>query len=95
MKGKFSKSSPKLRVDPIGHFLIPTARKLDEKEKKELLDKLGKSENELPKILKSDPVVLALGAKEGEIIEFKRNDFGIRYKYYRVVIGERYELPNE
>lgn len=95
MGAKLSKSIPKLKVDPIGHFLIPTARKLEEKEKTTLLEKLGKSDNELPKILKSDPVAIALGAKEGDVIEFKRDDFGIRYKYYRIVIGERYELPNE
>lgn len=90
-----SKFSSKMKINPIGHFLVPNARKLNEQEKEELLTKLGKNINALPKIYETDPVVISLEAKKDDIIEFERNDFGIKYKYYRVVIDEKYELPNE
>lgn len=85
----------KLKINPIGHFLIGNARVLNEKEKEEVLKRLNTEPEKLPKILKTDPVVLALGAKEGDVLEFQRDDYGIKYNYYRIVIGERYELPNE
>ncbi|MCS7122736.1 MAG: DNA-directed RNA polymerase subunit H [Candidatus Micrarchaeota archaeon] len=92
---KDNKTVSKLKINPIGHFLIGGARVLDEREKEELLKRLNTDLDKLPKILKTDPVVLALGAKEGDVLEFQREDYGIKYTYYRVVIGERYELPNE
>lgn len=96
MAGKsISKFNTKLKVNPIGHFLVPKARKLSEEEKIELLNKLNISLDGLPKIYETDPVALALEAKKDDIIEFERDDSGIKYVYYRVVIGERYELPNE
>ncbi|MEM0356229.1 MAG: DNA-directed RNA polymerase subunit RpoH/Rpb5 C-terminal domain-containing protein [Candidatus Anstonellales archaeon] len=85
----------KIKLNPIGHFLIGNVRVLSDSEKEELLRKYGIEQEKLPKIMKSDPVVIALGAKENDVLEFQRDDYGIKYTYYRIVIGEKYELPNE
>jgi len=75
----------------LKHELTPPARILSEKEKAEFLKKYGitEPEKQLPKIRESDPLVKALGAKVGDIIEFKRKDnyLGIEYSYWRIVVG--------
>jgi DNA-directed RNA polymerase subunit H len=75
----------------VNHFIVGGARILSENEKEELIKKYNLTNpiDQFPKILEDDPVVIELGAKRGDIIEFNRNDFGIKYKYYRIVISEK------
>ncbi len=73
-------------IDITKHFLVPKHRILSQKEKEELLKKYGVKESQLPKILASDPMVKAIGAKPGDIIEIERNLFGKKSIYYRVVV---------
>ncbi|KAG0434801.1 DNA-directed RNA polymerases I, II, and III subunit RPABC1 [Dictyocoela muelleri] len=69
------------------HILVPKHRIMSENEKIEYLNKRKISENELPKILKSDPVAKYFGARKGDVFEIERNSStaGISY-YYRIVI---------
>ncbi len=54
------------------HILIPKHIKLNDKEKKELLEKYNISLKELPKILKDDPAITNLKVKPGDVIKIIR-----------------------
>jgi DNA-directed RNA polymerase subunit H len=75
-----------MEIDVLKHKLVPKHRILSEKEKEELLKKYNVTLEKLPKILISDPVVKALGAKVGDIIEIERDFEGFKSIYYRVVV---------
>ncbi len=71
----------------LDHALVPRARVLSKEEKEELFKKYGVTEENLPKILADDPMVKALGAKRGDVIEIIRNSpIAGESVYYRVVI---------
>ena len=75
--------------DVMQHELVPKHRIMSEKEVEELLKKYGITKKELPKILDTDPVVKALGAKVGDVLEITRKgDLG-ESKYYRVVVKHK------
>ncbi len=69
------------------HELVPEHRILTEEEKRELLRRYNIRISQLPQILVSDPAVVALGAKPGDIVEIKRKSrtAGV-YLYYRLVV---------
>ena len=52
---------------------MPKHVKITEKEKKELLQKYGITQKELPKIKASDAALIKLKAKPGDIIKIIRN----------------------
>jgi DNA-directed RNA polymerase subunit H len=54
------------------HSLIPKHVKLSEKEKEQVLAKYNISLKELPKILPSDPAIVVLAAKPGDVIKIIR-----------------------
>jgi len=60
------------KIDVIKHVLVPEHVKLNEKEKKEVLDKYKVSMRELPKISKKDPAISHLNVKPGDIIKIIR-----------------------
>lgn len=62
----------KKTYDVREHMLVPEHVKLNEKEKKELLEKYHISLKELPKIRKKDPSIAHLDAKEGDVIKIIR-----------------------
>lgn len=62
----------KRKYDVRKHILVPEHIKLNEKEKKELLEKYRISLKELPKIKKNDQAIDHLDAKEGDIIKIIR-----------------------
>jgi len=69
------------------HILIPKHNKLSDKQKEKLLEEYNISLKELPKILKSDPAIVSLNAKPGEIIKITRNSMTAGESiFYRVVI---------
>ena len=74
-----------MEIDVLKHKLVPKHRILSEKEKEELLKKYNVSLDRLPKILITDPVVKALNAKVGDVIEIERDFEGFKSIYYRVV----------
>ncbi len=78
-------------LKPIDNELVPECNVLSKKEEEELLERMKLTKRDLPKIKKNDPVVVALikngvSVNVGDIIEFKRKEFGNEYSYYRVVI---------
>ncbi|HLF54346.1 MAG TPA: DNA-directed RNA polymerase subunit H [Candidatus Nanoarchaeia archaeon] len=54
------------------HLLVPAHGKLSEKEKKELFEKYAIELPNLPRIFKSDPAILHLDVKEGDIVKVVR-----------------------
>ena len=71
----------------LDHVFVPKARILSKEEVEELLKKYKITKGMLPKILETDPVVVELGAKKGDVIEFIRNSpIAGKSIYYRVVI---------
>ena len=73
-------------IDIFKHILVPKHRILSEEEKEALLRKYNVTLDKLPKILATDPVVVKLGAKIGDVIEIERNFENFKSKYYRVVV---------
>jgi len=73
--------------DILKHELVPEHVILEEKEKKELLEKLKITAINLPKILSNDPVVKTIGAKEGDILKIiRKSPTAGTSIYYRVVV---------
>ena len=73
-------------IDITKHSLVPEHTILSENEKKELLAKMNITEKQLPKLLKSDPVVKKLEAEEGNVIKIMRNSLTAgKTVYYRIV----------
>lgn len=71
------------------HVLVPEHRILSEEEKEELLKKYRIRISQLPQIKASDPAVVALGAKPGDVIEIKRRSpTAGYYYYYRLVVED-------
>ena len=54
------------------HTLVPKHSKLNEKDKKELLEKYKVSTKDLPKIRKKDPAIQHLGVKVGDVVKVTR-----------------------
>lgn len=73
----------KLEVDVLKYFLTPVMKIAGEKKRKEILEKYG--EQNLAKILASDPAVKALKANVGDVIEIEREGPSGKYMYYRIV----------
>ena len=78
----------KSNIDLTNHILVPKHILLSEQEKEEVIKKYGINKlNQFPKILKTDPIIKILGAKEGDLIKIIRRDSsGKESIYYRVVI---------
>jgi len=68
------------------HDLIPKHIKLSDKEKSQLFEKYNVSLRELPKILKNDPAIARLNAREGDVIKvIRKNDLEDNLFYRGVV----------
>jgi len=71
----------------LEHELVPKHEVLEKKETNELLKKLGITVNNLPKILREDPVVKTIKAKPGDILKITRKSPTLGESiYYRLVI---------
>lgn len=76
------------KVENLPHQLRPEHIILSEDEKAKLLEKLGISFGQLPKIYDSDPALIGLGAKAGNVVKIKRKDIVGDYDYFRAVIED-------
>jgi len=76
----------KIEIDVLNHVLTPKVRVLSKKEKGEVIKFYNAKEEDFPKIYDNDPLVIALKAKVGDMLEIKRNDGTGEYLYYRIVI---------
>ena len=76
----------KLVINITKHELVPSHRIISEENKKSLLVKFDiNSYNQLPIILKTDPVAKFIGMKRGDVCEIKRpSETSGEYIYYRL-----------
>jgi len=73
-------------VDILAHEMVSRHEVLTEEEKKALLEKMGVSEKNLPKILDTDPAVKKISAKPGDVIRITRkSQTAGESVYYRIV----------
>jgi DNA-directed RNA polymerase subunit H len=86
------RSTKKTPAKPLiikDHALVPKHEKLNEKEKKELLEKYHISLSELPKMSSKDPAIFNLNAKENDIIRISRKSLTAgETKFYRGILNE-------
>jgi len=77
------------KVNILEHVLVPSHRILSEEDRKVLLKKYNIKPSQLPKILASDPAVVAIGAKPRDILEITRRSqvAGVTLAYRIVVEG--------
>ncbi len=76
-----------MALDVPPHFLVPPHSKLSEAEKKQLLERYKVEVKDLPKILRSDPALVKISCKPGDIIKIDRSSKTAGTSaYYRVVV---------
>ncbi len=63
-------TTPKVRIEK--HVLMPTHSKLNDKDKKELLEHYNISFTQLPKILNTDSALAGLDVKTGDVVKIVR-----------------------
>lgn len=74
-------------IDISKHVFVPKHNILNDAEKDELLKKYNVTLNQLPRIVLSDPMVVKLEAKVGDVIKIVRDSqTSGKTTYYRVVI---------
>ncbi len=82
-----AKIPEKQPLDILQHKLIPLHIIISEDEKKELLEKYNITPEQLPKIIHTDPVTIAIGAKPGQIIKIIRKSHTAKEAVaYRLVV---------
>lgn len=81
----------KKQIDVQLHKFVPKHVLMTQQESKNLLEKYKITENDLPQIFEKDPVAIAIGAKEGDIIKIIRdsNTSVKTVEYYRYVKKEK------
>lgn len=79
--------SKRKKYNVLEHVLVPKHEIVPDSEVESLLGelKIG-SKEKLPKILTGDPVVKAIGAKEGDILRIYRKEPTGEVLYYRLVV---------
>ena len=69
------------------HMLIPKHAKLSDAQKEKLLEKYSVSLKDLPRVLKTDPAIISLDAKPGDVIKITRKSVTAKETpYYRLVV---------
>jgi DNA-directed RNA polymerase subunit H len=81
----------KKKIDVLLHELVPKHKLLTKKETLDLLNKYQISIVDLPQIFEKDPVAIAIGAKEGDVVKIIResNTTVKTINYYRYVKKEK------
>ena len=81
----------KKRIDVLLHKFVPKHVLLTKEESQNLLEKYRIEVNDLPQMFEKDPVAIAIGAKEGDIIKIIRdsNTTVKSVNYYRYVKKEK------
>ncbi len=79
----------KKKFNILDHELVPEHIVLSKEEAEEVLKKFNVKPEQLPKILTTDPVVKAIGAKKGDIIKvIRRSKTALKSVVYRLVVEE-------
>ena len=63
----------KKQIDVLLHDLVPQHILLTKKETQDLMDKYQITVIDLPQMFEKDPIAIAIGAKEGDIIKIIRD----------------------
>ena len=81
----------KKKIDVLRHFLVPHHVILTKEETQELLDKYKIQLKDLPQMYEKDPVAIAIGAKEKDVVKIIRPSSTTvsQVYYYRYVKRER------
>ncbi|MHA1193630.1 MAG: DNA-directed RNA polymerase subunit H [Promethearchaeota archaeon] len=81
----------KKKIDVLLHELVPKHYLLTKEETKELLDKFKITVTDLPQMFEKDPVAIAIGAKEGDVVKIVRqSETTVKsIDYYRFVKKEK------
>jgi DNA-directed RNA polymerase subunit H len=76
-------------VEKLEHVLVPEHQKLSDKEKQELLERLGVTIHDLPKIGLHDPAIAHLEPKVNDIIKILRiSKTSGKNEFFRGVVDE-------
>ncbi len=82
-----SKKKGKKKFDLTEHHLVPKHIILTEEQKKAVLEKYNVTQEQLPKILKKDPMIKQMGAKVGDVVKIVRDSPTAEESvYYRLVV---------
>ena len=88
MAAKKEAAQEEKEVRVAEHVLVPKHEVLDKSERTDLLKKFNIAEQQLPKILITDPAAKAVGAKPGDVIKITRmSQTAGKTFYYRYVAG--------
>ena len=81
----------KNKIDVLLHTLVPKHVLLTKSQTEDLLNKYKITFTDLPEIFEKDPVALAIGAKEGDVVKIVRDsETTVReVDYYRYVKKEK------
>ena len=81
----------KKQIDVLMHSLVPRHILLTKREAQDLLTKYQINVYDLPQIFEKDPVAIAIGAKEGDVILIERkSETTVKsVNYYRYVKKEK------
>ena len=81
----------KKQIDVLLHKFVPKHMLLTKEESLNLLEKYRIDVNDLPQMFEKDPVAIAIGAKEGDIVKIIRdsNTTVSSVNYYRHVKKEK------
>lgn len=81
----------KKQIDVLLHDLVPQHILLTKEETQDLMDKYQITVIDLPQIFEKDPIAIAIGAKEGDIIKIIRESKTTvkSIDYYRYVKKEK------
>jgi len=81
----------KKQIDVLLHKFVPKHVLLTKAETKNLLDKYKIEVNDLPQMFEKDPVAIAIGAKEGDVVKIVRDSHTTvkSVNYYRYVKKEK------
>lgn len=81
----------KRKIDILLHELVPKHILLTKDETQQLLDKYRINVIDLPQMFEKDPVAVAIGAKEGDVVKIVRESFTTvsSVDYYRYVKKEK------
>ena len=74
------------KIGIVKHNLIPEHVLLSDKEKQKVLEKYNAKSGRLPKILLSDPAILHMNPKVGDVVKIIRKGYNDNESiFYRVV----------